>query len=61
MTKQQVLDWVKENKTLSEVLNDVAKGTQVYAKLLIENKVTIGDLVELYDDVEKIKVGGTDD
>lgn len=60
MTKEQLLEWVKKNKTLKEVFNDVADGTQVYAKLLIENKITIGELIELYKD-EKIKVGGTDD
>ena len=48
MTKQQVLDWVKENKALKEVLDDVAEGTQVYARLLIEHKVTIGELLEIF-------------
>lgn len=46
--------------TLKEVLNDVAEGTQVYAKLLIENKITIGELVDLFKE-DEIKIGGTDD
>ena len=39
---------------------DVAEGTQVYAKLLIENKITIGELVDLFKE-DEIKIGGTDD
>ncbi len=59
MTKQQLLEWVKQNKTLREVFNDIADGTQVYVKLIIENKITVGELLEVYED--NIKIGGTDD
>ncbi len=59
MTKQQLLEWATQNKTLREVFSDIADGTQVYVKFMIENKITVGELLEVYED--NIKIGGTDD
>ena len=58
--KRQILDWVVKNKTPKEVLEDVAEGTLIYARLLMEYGVTIGELMDAFDEMN-IKVGGTDD
>jgi len=61
MTKSELMSWIAQNKpTLKEVCDDVVAGTQIYIHLLFENKVTIGELAEMYKNYD-IKVGGTDD
>jgi len=45
MTKKQLIEWVKNNYTFREILDEVAKGTLIWARLLIKYKVKMEELL----------------
>ena len=45
MTKKEVIAWVVKNYSIRGIMEEIVKGTLIWARLLIKHNVTIGELL----------------